>query len=85
MCIETIEVNGVHSSTDAYEISEFLKGHQHIDDAECDVLTDCVTVDYDEYELDRESLLDEIEYAGCTPLERKSTGTMSRIRDAIGV
>lgn len=82
MCIETIEVRNLNSARDAYEISQYLEGIPHIDDAKCNFLNNNLTVDYDESKLSHQEVLDEIEYAGCTPAKRH-TGIIGRIVESV--
>lgn len=79
MCIETFSVADIEDDRDAYEVTEFLCGNPHVREATCDVTEKTLVVDYDDDELCHESVLDEIEYAGWTPEERKKPGVIGRL------
>lgn len=83
MCIETIEVENVNSSRDAYEVAQYLKGVPGIDDAQCDLLTGNIVIDYDESDISRKRVLDEIEYSGCRPCERVPDGIIGRVLNTV--
>lgn len=85
MCIETIEVTGVNTQRDAYEITETLKGVPEIKSVSCNFLDNTVTVDYNEKTISHEDILDRIEGVGCKPCERLSNGPFAKLKRTIGV
>lgn len=83
MCVEEIEVVGVDNAREAYEVSQYLKGLPDVQDAKCDFLRNNLTIEYDESEMTRKEVLDEIEYSGCTPGERYSASLIDRLQKAV--
>lgn len=82
MCTESFEVGGFETAREAYEVREYLQGIPHISSVDSSVLSKSLTIEYDESELDREDILDEIEHAGCTPSERRK-GFFGRVRETV--
>ena len=79
MCTKSVKVVDLHDERDAYEVESFLSGVENIDSVTADFLNDRIIVEYDETQIDFDSVLDQIEYAGCTPSDR-ATGVISRLK-----
>lgn len=79
MCKETFEVHGLKDPRTRYEVEQYLKGLPSIEDAQCDSVSNELTVEWDEDTKTKDYILDEIERAGCTPSERVG-GVMDQLR-----
>ena len=84
MCNQTFELVGLNDQRTAYEVESFLTGVPTVDSATVDIIDKTVTVEYDDTETSEESILDYIEYAGCTPSSRV-TGVMGKLKHRIGI
>lgn len=82
MCKETFEVAGLSDQRTAYEVEEFLTGIPNVERASADFLNDRIVLEYDESELEHDTVLDHIEYAGCTPSDRVN-GVLDQIKTKI--
>lgn len=69
----TIKVTSLNDSRTAYEIEQHLLGLPSVSDIHADVSNDEITVTYDALSVSDDALLDKIEHAGCTPVERKQS------------
>jgi len=79
MCTKSVTVVDLDDERDAYEVESFLSGVDSIESVTADFLNDRIVVEYDENQMDFDSVLDQIEYAGCTPSDR-ATGVISRLK-----
>lgn len=82
MCKETFEVVGLNDQRTAYEVEKFLSGIPDVDHVSADFLNDQIVVEYDESQLSHDRVLDQIEYAGCTPSDRVN-GIVDQLRTKI--
>lgn len=69
MCRETINVRGLEDSRTAYEVEQYLLGVPNVFTVDADFLDNSVTIEYDESELDHDTILQKIEHSGCKPDE----------------
>lgn len=79
MCVEQIEVSGLDSEREAHEVEQYLLGTGRVQRVLADPVEGTITVEYDETVHDHDTILDEIEYAGCVPKDRVS-GMVERIK-----
>lgn len=70
MCKETIDVSGLDTERTAYEVEQYLRGLPYVDNATADIISERITIEYDENIATHEQVLDEIEHSGCVPSNR---------------
>lgn len=70
MCKQTFQVLGLSDQRTAYEVEEYLRGVPSVEQAKADFLNDEIVIQYDEDQLEQDSVLDYIEHSGCKPEDR---------------
>lgn len=83
MCVESFDVLGLDNKRKEYEVEQYLVGLPFVDKADADILSNSVTIDYDENTVDEDRVLDEIEWSGCKPDCRAKL--FDRLRSKVGV
>lgn len=79
MCKERFDVVGLDNQRTAYEVEQYLSGIPSVEGADADFLSNILVVEYDESQIDKERILDEIEHSGCKPEDRIS-GLVDRLK-----